>query len=269
MSINPDDIRRERVAVTAAITEAAGFSAADAATILALQDDVAALQAGEMSALNVDGGKVRTEPHSDDLTPNGTLIVYSRIAADQDLALYSDHDHGDVHIWGRPGNDGEFHIDIPIRITSAEQPDGLEVRQNDSAPVIRFPATGGEIDVYAVLRGGNGGDDDLAVRIGSATGNFKVLNAANTIVAFNVSDAGVVNAASSVWGASGTAQATKIGNSAGYGSVVFEGPGITIFGGADAPEGVVTANPGSLYLRTNGTMYLKTSGTGNTGWTLK
>ena len=43
--------------------------------------------------------------------------------------------------------------------------------------------------------------------------------------------------------------------------------------GAGSPEGVVTANVGSLYLRTDGststTLYVKTSGTGNTGWSPK
>lgn len=39
--------------------------------------------------------------------------------------------------------------------------------------------------------------------------------------------------------------------------------------GTAAPEGVVTARPGAIYLRTTGEMYLKTSGTSNTGWTLK
>lgn len=43
--------------------------------------------------------------------------------------------------------------------------------------------------------------------------------------------------------------------------------------GSGSPEGVVTANVGSLYLRTDGststTLYVKTSGTGNTGWTAK
>ena len=40
--------------------------------------------------------------------------------------------------------------------------------------------------------------------------------------------------------------------------------------GAGTPEGVVTANPGSLYLRNDGgagtSMYIKETGTGNTGW---
>jgi len=43
--------------------------------------------------------------------------------------------------------------------------------------------------------------------------------------------------------------------------------------GSGSPEGVITANIGSLYLRTDGststTLYVKTSGTGSTGWTAK
>lgn len=43
--------------------------------------------------------------------------------------------------------------------------------------------------------------------------------------------------------------------------------------GEGSPEGVVTANQGCLYLRTDGgastSLYVKTSGTGNTGWTAK
>lgn len=48
---------------------------------------------------------------------------------------------------------------------------------------------------------------------------------------------------------------------------------IGIYYGTGSPESVVTANVGSLYLRTDGststTLYVKTSGTGNTGWTAK
>jgi hypothetical protein len=48
---------------------------------------------------------------------------------------------------------------------------------------------------------------------------------------------------------------------------------IGIYYGTSTPEGVVTANVGSLFLRTDGgastTLYVKTSGTSNTGWTAK
>lgn len=41
----------------------------------------------------------------------------------------------------------------------------------------------------------------------------------------------------------------------------------TLSSGTGSPEGVVTANPASLYLRTdNGTSYIKNTGSGNTGW---
>jgi hypothetical protein len=36
--------------------------------------------------------------------------------------------------------------------------------------------------------------------------------------------------------------------------------------GSGAPEGSVTAEPGTLYRRTNGWLYMKLSGSGNTGW---
>lgn len=46
--------------------------------------------------------------------------------------------------------------------------------------------------------------------------------------------------------------------------------GITIFTGSGSPEGVITANVGSIYLRLNGssgtTLYVKENGTGKTGW---
>ena len=46
-----------------------------------------------------------------------------------------------------------------------------------------------------------------------------------------------------------------------------------LFRGSGSPEGVVTANIGSVFLRTDGstntTLYVKESGTGNTGWVAK
>lgn len=48
---------------------------------------------------------------------------------------------------------------------------------------------------------------------------------------------------------------------------------VDIHVGSGSPETVVTANVGSLYLRTDGgastTLYVKESGTGNTGWIAK
>lgn len=42
--------------------------------------------------------------------------------------------------------------------------------------------------------------------------------------------------------------------------------GPSISAGSGSPEGVVTAEPGSLYLDTTGGLYVKASGSGNTGW---
>jgi hypothetical protein len=49
--------------------------------------------------------------------------------------------------------------------------------------------------------------------------------------------------------------------------------GVLWTSGTGSPEGVVAAQIGSLYSRTDGgattSLYVKTSGTGNTGWTAK
>lgn len=59
-------------------------------------------------------------------------------------------------------------------------------------------------------------------------------------------------------------------------TVAKEGPGtvgpLFCLGSNSAPEGVITAGPGSLYLFSNGangTLYVKQSGSGNTGWVAK
>lgn len=46
------------------------------------------------------------------------------------------------------------------------------------------------------------------------------------------------------------------------------GGGACYTSGSATPEGAVTCEPGSIYLRTNGTWYIKVSGSGNTGWSL-
>jgi hypothetical protein len=55
--------------------------------------------------------------------------------------------------------------------------------------------------------------------------------------------------------------------------VALFGENVMIMADPGTPEGVVTANVGSLFLRTDGgantTLYVKESGTGNTGWVAK
>lgn len=52
--------------------------------------------------------------------------------------------------------------------------------------------------------------------------------------------------------------------------VKIQGTDCGLYAGAGSPEGVVTANPGSLYLNTSGgagtSLYVKQSGASNTGW---
>ncbi len=54
-------------------------------------------------------------------------------------------------------------------------------------------------------------------------------------------------------------------------STITLGGAVTITTGSGTPNGTVTANIGSLYLRTDsnaeGNLYIKTATTGNTGWT--
>jgi hypothetical protein len=73
-----------------------------------------------------------------------------------------------------------------------------------------------------------------------------------------------------------TSNAVHIGsNGAGSGPAIALGDSahVSIRRGAGAPEGSVTANVGSLYLRSDGgastSLYVKESGAGNTGWIAK
>ncbi len=76
-------------------------------------------------------------------------------------------------------------------------------------------------------------------------------------------------------GGTGTVRrAIRIGyGTSGDGSSTAGTDTIGIFYGTSSPEGVVAANVGSLFLRTDGgattTLYVKTSGIENTGWTAK
>lgn len=49
-------------------------------------------------------------------------------------------------------------------------------------------------------------------------------------------------------------------------SYIIGANNVNISAGVASPEGAVTADPGSLYLRSNGDLWRKVTGTGNTGW---
>jgi hypothetical protein len=48
--------------------------------------------------------------------------------------------------------------------------------------------------------------------------------------------------------------------------LTFGTGGPTVSAGSGDPEGSVTAEPGSLYMRSTGELYAKKTGSGNTGW---
>lgn len=66
---------------------------------------------------------------------------------------------------------------------------------------------------------------------------------------------------------------TDTGDMSTKGSIAPQNTTSKIYSGSGSPEGVVTANIGSLYLRTNGgagtSFYVKESGSGNIGWVAK
>ncbi len=68
------------------------------------------------------------------------------------------------------------------------------------------------------------------------------------------------------------AEVTGFGNAPDHQTGIIPA-GAEIISGTGSPEGVVTANIGTLYLRDDGgvntTLYVKQSGTGNTGWSGK
>lgn len=96
----------------------------------------------------------------------------------------------------------------------------------------------------------NGGD-----RISSSVGGFSYVRAVNYAT-------GVIT----LGGGTPTSSAGTISQTSAY----FVGVDLT---GTGTPEGVVTANPGSVYTNLSGgagtTLYIKESGTGNTGWIAK
>jgi hypothetical protein len=66
---------------------------------------------------------------------------------------------------------------------------GLRFLQTDNASIIEFPITGGIIDLDARIRGRNGANKDLLLRIGNAAGVFGIENAAG-VRRFTVTDDG-------------------------------------------------------------------------------
>jgi hypothetical protein len=105
------------------------------------------------------------------------------------------------------------------------------------------------------LRGGNGGEGNGAPGGTGGTGGIISMAGANATTV-NGGNSGNLTL-SGVLGVNG-------------GSIDLSGADVLIKAGSGSPEGSITANPGSFFLRTDGgsglTGYFKESGTGNTGW---
>jgi hypothetical protein len=122
----------------------------------------------------------------------------------------------------------------------------VDVAQNAAGAVGFFLESTCVID-YAVATDGSG---DYALRLGSNT---------NRILSGELADGSV-------------AAIGLFGNRADFGSTKVNGQPYqnNFYSGTGTPEGVVTANVGALFFRSNGgagtTLYVKESGTSNTGW---
>jgi len=132
-------------------------------------------------------------------------------------------------------------------------PSGAEVRVDADA------------SYQAYLRFFKNGVADARVRVASAGNAISITNAANAeLFNFDVDNLliDILNAAAYVRFRSGS-------------FIRFFDAGVNtdIRSGAGSPEGAVTANPGSLYLRRDGgvgtSFYVKEIGSGNTGWAAK
>ena len=133
-------------------------------------------------------------------------------------------------------------------------------------------SSGNGIEVYS----------NIANMIGAVVSNNFVIDTNTGVDAYKVYSAGVGAIINCVFG--GNAQTGFTNHLTTSGAVTFarsinpagfamNAANLIWLTGANSPEGVVTADVGSLYTRTNGgagtTLYVKESGTGNTGWVAK
>lgn len=178
-------------------------------------------------------------------------------------------------------------------------------RANEIVTVFNLSATG--INVTVAANGGaavNGGTYVLSVegasvqlypdfasldwrvvgnRIGAGSTNYYTLfNSANTITSsgslIQNSSSNLVFGGTTLYGTDNTIDIGTSGDNRPrnvYVATSLTAPtiynatgGACYKSGSGTPEGSVTCEPGSIYLRTNGTWYIKASGSGNTGWSL-
>lgn len=111
----------------------------------------------------------------------------------------------------------------------------------------------------------DGGIYDHVDMLSGASGTVALINAAAINISNNSSGGGVINALNSYVANVPSGSATT--------NISLRLGGTNIYTGSGSPESVVTANVGSLYLRSNGStstsLYVKETGSGNTGWVAK
>lgn len=136
--------------------------------------------------LRIDGANVggnhellthaATEFFGSDATAHGYLKLYSQIgtgeAGAHDLALVVGG-MADIAFRHHVGGTGklmfEIHGKVPTEMTA-----GWDIQQGDNSPVVTFPSVGGEVQVHGTLKGTNGANDDLILKIGGAAGQVVV-----------------------------------------------------------------------------------------------
>lgn len=188
----------ELVAAAQAAADQAEAAADTATAISGLtgEDDAVALLASTpgtdthtaLSATYVAQEQVTPKPHADteffggDATPGGYIEVYSQIgtgaAGLHDLAFVVGG-MADIAFRHHPGGSGKMMFEMTGKVPS-QMVNGWEIHQGDNSPVVTFPSAGGEVKWQGVLRGDNGANKDLQLKMGSATGSVIIKNSAGT-----------------------------------------------------------------------------------------
>jgi hypothetical protein len=186
-----------------------------------------------------------------------TAVDAIRLLADNSAASYATVTGNNVSLQGAAVNSGVIlqamtGFTLTGNVVSVSQGQGFEIYSNvanmTGATVANNLAvdTGTGTDAYKIYAAGAGAITNCVFTGNAQTGFTNHLTTSGTVnFARGINPAGFqMTAANVIW-----------------------------LAGAGSPEGVVTANVGSLYTRTDGgagtTLYVKQSGTGNTGWTAK
>jgi hypothetical protein len=196
--------------------------------------------------------------------------------------------HNWVLICTRNGNNNVFSFNNGINLRAGESLNSIhQDTANTANTLVRRNASGNFSagTITAALSGNattattatfctSGMPDDTSTTMNARiirNGNSSTLND-GMFIGYGNTGAGVTR----IYGGGGTTNSVDVdsgGNLTVAGRLSVSGTTATIRAGTGTPESVVTANVGSIYLRTDGgagtTLYIKESGAGNTGWVAK